>query len=69
MIPGIVPDIHNLPVGCKFVTRCPDRFEPCPDIEPPLIEMAPDHLVRCHLYPDGSGPSHAANPASWRTAS
>jgi len=51
VIPGSVPDIHNLPVGCKFVTRCPVRFEPCPDIEPPLIEMGPGHLVRCHLYP------------------
>jgi oligopeptide/dipeptide ABC transporter ATP-binding protein len=51
VIPGTVPDIHEMPVGCKFVTRCPYRFEPCPDIEPPLIEMEPDHLVRCHLYP------------------
>ena len=51
VIPGTIPDIHDLPVGCKFVTRCPYRFEPCPDIEPPLIEMGPDHLVRCHLYP------------------
>ncbi len=32
------------PVGCKFVTRCPHRFEPCADIEPPLIETTPDHL-------------------------
>jgi oligopeptide/dipeptide ABC transporter ATP-binding protein len=51
VIPGSVPDIHHLPIGCKFVTRCPHRFEPCPDIEPPLIEVAPNHLVRCHLYP------------------
>jgi oligopeptide/dipeptide ABC transporter ATP-binding protein len=51
VIPGTIPDIHNLPVGCKFVTRCQYRFEPCPGIEPPLIEVAPDHLVRCHLYP------------------
>jgi oligopeptide/dipeptide ABC transporter ATP-binding protein len=51
VIPGTIPDIHSLPVGCKFVTRCPARFEPCRDIEPPLIEVAPDHLVRCHLYP------------------
>jgi oligopeptide/dipeptide ABC transporter ATP-binding protein len=51
VIPGTIPDIHSLPIGCKFVTRCPARFEPCPDIEPPLIEVAPDHLVRCHLYP------------------
>jgi oligopeptide/dipeptide ABC transporter ATP-binding protein len=51
VIPGTVPDVHNLPIGCKFVTRCPYRFEPCPDIEPPLIEQAPGHWVRCHLYP------------------
>jgi oligopeptide/dipeptide ABC transporter ATP-binding protein len=50
MIPGSVPDIHNLPIGCKFVTRCPARFEPCPDIEPPLAEITPGHWVRCHLH-------------------
>jgi oligopeptide/dipeptide ABC transporter ATP-binding protein len=55
VIPGTIPDILALPIGCKFVTRCPYRFEPCPDIEPPLIEMAPDHFVRCHLYPDNPG--------------
>ena len=49
-IPGAVPDIHNLPVGCKFTTRCAERFEPCAEIEPPLIEVAPDHWVRCHLH-------------------
>ncbi len=51
VIPGTIPDIHALPVGCKFVTRCERRFEPCADTEPPLIEIEPDHLVRCHLYP------------------
>ena len=51
VIPGTIPDILHLPAGCKFVTRCPYRFEPCPDIEPPLIEASPDHFVRCHLYP------------------
>jgi oligopeptide/dipeptide ABC transporter ATP-binding protein len=45
-----VPDILDLPVGCKFVTRCPFRFEPCADIEPPLVEMTPGHSVRCHLH-------------------
>ena len=57
VIPGSVPDIHQLPVGCKFVTRCPYAFEPCPDIEPPLIEDAPGHWVRCHLYPHGGTPA------------
>jgi oligopeptide/dipeptide ABC transporter ATP-binding protein len=57
VIPGSVPDIHNLPVGCKFVTRCPYAFAPCPDIEPPLIEEAAGHWVRCHLYPHGGTPA------------
>jgi oligopeptide/dipeptide ABC transporter ATP-binding protein len=53
-IPGSVPDIHSLPAGCKFNTRCPDRFEPC-DVEPALVEVTPRHWVRCHLY----GVTHA----------
>ena len=51
VIPGTVPSILDMPAGCKFVTRCPRRFEPCPDQEPALVEMEPDHFVRCHLYP------------------
>ena len=49
-IPGSVPDILDLPPGCKFTTRCPDRFEPCPTVEPALVEKSPGHFVRCHLY-------------------
>jgi oligopeptide/dipeptide ABC transporter ATP-binding protein len=49
-IPGSVPDIHQLPPGCKFSTRCVERFEPCAGIEPPLVEAAPAHWVRCHLH-------------------
>jgi peptide/nickel transport system ATP-binding protein len=49
-IPGSVPDILDLPAGCKFTTRCPDRFDPCAGIEPALVEQSPGHFVRCHLY-------------------
>jgi len=66
VIPGSVPDIYRLPVGCKFVTRCPYAFEPCPDIEPPLIEDAPGHWVRCHLYPNGGKPAVGREPAAAR---
>ena len=54
-IPGAVPDIHSLPVGCKFTTRWTETFEPCAGTEPPLIEAAPDHWVRCHLHDDCHG--------------
>ena len=50
MILGSIPDIHDLPAGCKFVTRCSERFEPCADTEPALVEITPGHLVRCHLH-------------------
>jgi peptide/nickel transport system ATP-binding protein len=48
-IPGNVPSILDLPVGCKFVTRCPERLEKCETYEPPLIEVSPGHWVRCVL--------------------
>jgi peptide/nickel transport system ATP-binding protein len=48
-IPGNVPSILDLPVGCKFVTRCAERLERCIDVEPELIQTSPGHWVRCHL--------------------
>jgi oligopeptide/dipeptide ABC transporter ATP-binding protein len=48
-IPGNVPGIFDLPAGCKFVTRCPERIEKCATIEPDLLEITPGHWVRCHL--------------------
>jgi oligopeptide/dipeptide ABC transporter ATP-binding protein len=54
-IPGNVPSILDLPVGCKFVTRCPERLGKCESIEPELIETAPGHWVRCHLVDCRSG--------------
>jgi oligopeptide/dipeptide ABC transporter ATP-binding protein len=58
-IPGNVPGIHDLPIGCKFLTRCEQRFEQC-DEEPALVEVSDGHWVRCHLdtalsQPGGKG--------------
>jgi len=33
-IQGTVPPLGALPPGCSFVTRCPDRFEPCDKAHP-----------------------------------
>ena len=52
-IPGNVPSILDLPIGCKFVTRCTERLERCEVIEPELIETGPGHWVRCHLVSQG----------------
>jgi peptide/nickel transport system ATP-binding protein len=49
-IPGMVPDMLELPRGCKFQERCTKIFEPCRGEEPPLKAVKPDHFVRCFLY-------------------
>ena len=53
-IPGTVPDLLNMPPGCRFAARCTARVEHgleiCSEREPDLIEMGPGHQVRCYLY-------------------
>jgi len=51
-IPGNVPSIMDLPVGCKFVTRCPVKVDRCATTEPELIEVSPGHWARCFLVGD-----------------
>lgn len=48
-IPGNIPNIHNLPVGCKFVTRCDKKIDRCDLIEPEFHEISSEQRVRCHL--------------------
>jgi oligopeptide/dipeptide ABC transporter ATP-binding protein len=50
-IPGMVPDLLDLPRGCKFQARCTKVFEACRGDEPRLkVVGSPDHVVRCCLY-------------------
>ncbi len=53
-IPGSVPNLVNLPAGCKFAPRCLARIEHgltrCAEEEPELKMVAPNHWVRCWLY-------------------
>jgi len=51
-IPGNVPSIMELPVGCKFVTRCTEKLDRCAISEPELLEVTPGHWVRCFLVGD-----------------
>jgi peptide/nickel transport system ATP-binding protein/oligopeptide transport system ATP-binding protein len=48
-IPGLVPSLLDLPVGCKFSNRCKYVFDRCVE-EPTLLEPVPGHFVRCWLY-------------------
>jgi oligopeptide/dipeptide ABC transporter ATP-binding protein len=57
VIPGSVPNLVNLPSGCRFAPRCLKRLayngmEICSRTLPALTEVNPGHLVRCWLYQD-----------------
>ena len=48
-IPGIVPNLLDLPSGCPFHPRCDFCSEKCVEEMPELIEIENSHLVKCHL--------------------
>jgi len=54
VIPGSVPNLINLPPGCRFAPRCQARvkygLKICEQEMPALQEIAPGHRVRCWLY-------------------
>ena len=48
-VPGLAPQLLNLPPGCAFNPRCPHTFEPCTVQHPSLIEVGPRRMAACHL--------------------
>ena len=50
LLPGEVPSPINPPSGCRFHPRCPFAMPVCSDVEPKDQDMAPGHMVACHLY-------------------
>lgn len=49
-IPGIVPHITEMPVGCHFAPRCPYATDACREKCPELLEAETGHMVRCFRY-------------------
>jgi oligopeptide/dipeptide ABC transporter ATP-binding protein len=49
IIPGLVPNLLDLPTGCPFHPRCEFCFEPCTKNLPPLSQVGNHHWVRCYL--------------------
>jgi ABC-type dipeptide/oligopeptide/nickel transport system ATPase component len=59
VIPGNVPNLVDLPVGCRFAPRCLTRIEQdvtlATEAHPDLLPMGVDHAVRCWVYHDVDG--------------
>jgi oligopeptide/dipeptide ABC transporter ATP-binding protein len=59
VIPGSVPNLVNLPPGCRFAPRCKAMVEHglkiCTQTKPDLIDFEPGHKVRCWLYQSAEG--------------
>ena len=64
VIPGSVPNLVNLPPGCRFAPRCQARVKyncaVCADVKPELEEVKPGHHVRCWLYKSAPEYGHVA---------
>jgi oligopeptide/dipeptide ABC transporter ATP-binding protein len=59
VIPGNVPNLIDLPKGCRFAPRCLTRVEEdvpyALDVHPDLHPLRPGHDVRCWRYHDLEG--------------
>jgi len=49
VIPGRVPDMVNLPSGCRFHPRCPSAGDECRRTAPELTLVGEGHRVRCMM--------------------
>ncbi len=60
-IPGMMPNLIDMPPGCPFHPRCPEVFDRCRHERPQLLEPAIGRQCACHLY-------HGRRPRSSREA-
>jgi peptide/nickel transport system ATP-binding protein len=59
VIPGNVPNLIDLPTGCRFAPRCLTRIDKdvtlATEAHPELLPVATGHDVRCWVYHDEAG--------------
>ena len=66
-IDGVVPNLADLPPGCTFAPRCPQRMAVCTAAIPAMVEIEAAHATRCYLRSDRSEPRAKASPAAKAT--
>jgi oligopeptide/dipeptide ABC transporter ATP-binding protein len=49
-IPGIVPNLLDLPTGCHFRDRCTHAFDRCSEESPRLLALDDNHYTACFLH-------------------
>jgi oligopeptide/dipeptide ABC transporter ATP-binding protein len=54
VIKGMVPNLYNMPQGCKFAERCPKVMEICRKQTPELVQLG-ESKVRCFLHSEKGG--------------
>jgi oligopeptide/dipeptide ABC transporter ATP-binding protein len=52
VIEGMVPNLVDLPPGCRFALRCEHHLPICSELIPDLKSAQRNHTVRCWLYHD-----------------
>ena len=45
---GDIPNVYDMPSGCKFHTRCPYATEECAKVKPEWSEIGDGHWAACH---------------------
>ena len=56
---GEIPSPVNVPPGCSFHSRCPEKMDICTQIDPTMVEIGEGHATRCHLFREGGNRSPA----------
>lgn len=59
-IKGAVPDLNNMPKGCRFCARCPEAMPVCEGSEPGLFDVD-GRKVRCWKFDPKGGTGNGAN--------
>lgn len=55
VLSGEIPSPIDIPFGCRFHPRCPERKSICSIKEPPLLHLENEHFVSCHIYSNHQG--------------